>query len=355
MLKSDYNFYSKLLHKIALQTNGIAEISFDLDNILKKRSDKVFSDKHIFITGLARSGTTILLQYLYDTGLFTSLTYLNMPFVLMPRIWGKAVSTSSAERKERAHKDGIMIGLDSPEAFEEVFWRVFCGDRYIKNDLLKTHRINKSVLVKFKKYLENILSSDTDTAHTRYLSKNNNNILRLTDLQTAMPNAQFIIPFRDPLQHAISLLNQHIHFSKIQQQDKFSLNYMNWLGHFEFGLNQKSFLFNDTDLFERLKEYDKTDINFWLLNWKNYYQYANKISIDNLFFFNYEEFCRAPSAVMNKLFTETYINTTFADTHPFISPIKKAAAIDKDLLAECDAIFKQLAAKFTAWYVKPSA
>lgn len=43
----------------------------------------------------------------------------------------------------------------------------------------------------------------------RYLSKNNNNILRLEALATSFPDALLIHPFRDPLQQALSLLSQH--------------------------------------------------------------------------------------------------------------------------------------------------
>ena len=39
--------------------------------------------EHVFITGLARSGTTILLNALYKSNIFASLTYSDMPFVLL--------------------------------------------------------------------------------------------------------------------------------------------------------------------------------------------------------------------------------------------------------------------------------
>jgi hypothetical protein len=233
MGKSDYSSTSRLLHRIALQSTAIAEVSFDIEGMLVKEKKTVFSHKHIFISGLARSGTTMLMRYLYETAVFRSLTYQDMPFVLMPNTWKQMISKRpTTEYKERAHKDGIMVGFDSPEAFEEVFWRVFCGKQYIDKDRLKLHTVDGDVLDKFKKHVRNILLSGDGLNQMRYLSKNNNNVLRLPYLQQCMPESQIIIPFREPLQHAVSLLNQHKHFSKLQSDDKFSLDYMNWLGHF---------------------------------------------------------------------------------------------------------------------------
>ena len=58
---------------------------------------------------------------------------------------------------------------------------------------------------KFIRYVGAVLVSDPE-GRTRYLSKNNNNILRLPALARAFPQALILIPFRDPLTHAASLL-----------------------------------------------------------------------------------------------------------------------------------------------------
>ena len=38
---------------------------------------------------MARSGSTILLNSIYKTDIFASLTYADMPFVLAPNLWSK--------------------------------------------------------------------------------------------------------------------------------------------------------------------------------------------------------------------------------------------------------------------------
>ncbi len=331
---------------MALQSKAVAEISLDIENATIKGKEKTFPDNHVFISGLARSGTTILLQHLHNTGLFRSLTYRDMPFVLMPNTWKKiSRQKPHVEYKVRAHNDGIMVNPDSPEEFEEIFWRVFCSKDYILKDRLLLHGLDGDVLEKFKNYIKNILISAETENQTRYLSKNNNNVLRFGYLQKAFPASHIIIPFRDPLQQAISLLNQHIHFSKIQQEDKFTLDYMNWLGHFEFGLNQKPFFFNDKEIFRGMQDYPKTDINFWLLNWKNYYQYVNQNHTTNTIFFNHDKFCNDPSSEIARLFEKLNIGTPAIPLEPFNPPAKTINGFDKNLLEVCISIYKKLESK----------
>ncbi|MFI5140476.1 MAG: sulfotransferase [Sphingobacteriales bacterium] len=343
MSKSGYNFIDRFIHRVALQSKAVAEVSFDIEEALTKKKGSAFPGDHVFISGLARSGTTILMQYLYGTGQFRSLTYRDMPFVLMPGTWKKiATRTSSVKYKERAHLDNIKIGIDSPEAFEEVFWRVFCGKQYILKDRLLLHKVGDRVLEKFRAYVNNILLSRDTAEQSRYLSKNNNNVLRFDSLRKCFPDAHIIIPFREPLQHAISLLNQQIHFSKIQQEDSFSLDYMNWLGHFEFGLNQKSFFLNDEETFREIGRYAKTDINFWLLNWKNYYRYVSDHHTPNTIFFNYDKFCQSPASELSGLFKKINVNAASIRFEPFNMQVKTIEGYDKSLLEECEVIYKQL-------------
>ena len=350
MADSVYNFSSRFLHRMALQSKMMAEISFDAENNFVHKKGIEFSKSPVFISGLARSGTTMLMRYLYETGQFRSLTYLDMPFVLMPNLWKKlSYKKPATELKERAHQDGIMVSFESPEAFEEVFWRVFCGNKYIGKDRLELQKLDKSVLKKFREYIQNVIMSADDAGQTRYLSKNNNNILRLPYLFESFPETKLIIPFRDPLQHALSLLSQHKLFSKLQSKDKFSLDYMNWLGHFEFGLNQKPFHFEDDFTCLAMQKADKMGLDFWLLSWKNYYSFALKSAGSNSFFFSYEAFCINPSNVLSKLFIEIGIDTSCTDLKPFKPSDKNISGYDQSLLKDCMLIYDELVNRFNLW------
>ena len=85
----NYNLFIRLFHKLVLGSNNIQKTLFDLEKFFFVSKDQNINIKSLFITGLARSGTTILLNTLYDTGKFGSLKYSDMPFVVCPNIWSK--------------------------------------------------------------------------------------------------------------------------------------------------------------------------------------------------------------------------------------------------------------------------
>ena len=121
---NNYSWLQQKLHQAALSSQFMREVTFDVESsaILKKQS----TDNHVFVSGLARSGTTILLNALYESNEFASLSYQDMPFVLAPNLWSKlSFSRKDSDLVDRAHGDGIKVSSESPEAFEEVFWMTF--------------------------------------------------------------------------------------------------------------------------------------------------------------------------------------------------------------------------------------
>ena len=340
---SDYNFLSKLFHQISLGSKVVSEISFDIDQAIfsKKRNINTLKEGPVFISGLARSGTTALLETLNKSDEFISLTYSDMPFILAPNLNKKlSFNNKNSELKERAHKDGILINNESPEALDEVFWKVFLNNSYIKEDRLEINKISKEISLKFEKYINQITLKKGESK--RYLSKNNNLVLRFDSILKQFPMAKIIIPFRDPLQHAISLLNQHIHFSELQKKDPFSLKYMNWLGHHEFGLNQKPFYLGNDEIFERMSNYSKVDINYWLLSWLNYYKYILENYSDSVILFSYEQFCENPNEVMNILSKQINLNDVNFEFKPFKIKIRTHSDFNQDIYNNCLDIYSKL-------------
>ena len=48
-----------------------------------------------------------------------------MPFVISPNIWNYISKYLKAKKSiVRGHNDNILINLDSPEQFEEIFWNL---------------------------------------------------------------------------------------------------------------------------------------------------------------------------------------------------------------------------------------
>jgi len=347
MQNSDYNFGERMVHQFALGSKFIPKASFDFEELICGSKVVPSDGKHLFVSGLARSGTTALMYNLHDSGKYKSLTYLDMPFALMPNGWKRfnVRGSKSFEKKERAHGDGILVGKDSPEAFEEVFWRVFCERDYIFKNYLGVQVVNNETLKLFKKFVNHVILSRDTSEQIRYLSKNNNNILRLPSIYQAFPNSFVITTFRDPLQHAISLLNQHKRFSEVHVKDIFALKYMNWLGHFEFGLNHKPFYFGDNDSFDRMKKYLTDDINYWLLNWKNYYSYLLDNHTPNVLFFSFEKYCAEPNEVLAKLYELIDLDVMIKPVEKFYPKILSADNVDLNIKTECDIIYERLLEK----------
>lgn len=281
----DYGVSSRLLHQIVLGNLFFGETLFDIEKMVhgSKASD-VSNEKHVFVAGLARAGTTILMRTLYENGKFCSLTYRDMPFILAPNTWRTLsnVSTKNVEKRERAHGDGITVDYDSPEALEEVIWRTYSGSDYIRKDYLTPMVADGPTVKSFRSFISIILKTEHDKC---YLSKNNNNILRLDSIVNAFPEALIIVPFREPLQQAFSLRTQHNKF--VNEEDRFVKKYMTWLVHHEFGADHRPFLFN-----EYLgTEVDTSKLGYWLQLWINTYSYLLEKLPAQAMFLSYELLC----------------------------------------------------------------
>jgi hypothetical protein len=267
---NNYSWLQQKLHQLALSSQFMREVTFDFESSTISTAQPY--DNNVFVAGLARSGTTTLLNALYESNKFASLSYKDMPFVLAPNIWSKLFfSKKNIDLVERAHGDGIKVSAESPEAFEEVFWMTFNKD-------------DKDIKEKFMNYVQLI---NKKYNKKRYLSKNNQNVKRLALISDTFPGSRILIPFRNPIQQAYSLLSQHKRFIEDSKKDKFISNYMKWIGHTEFGPNyipihNKNLSFKNT-----------FDINHWLEQW--YFTYLNCHEAfenkDNVHFICYEKLC----------------------------------------------------------------
>ncbi len=317
---NNYSKVQKILHQIALSSRLLREISFDLEKIVFFDEKFKLSDNHVFISGLARSGTTILLNAVYETKQFASLTYQDMPFILSPNFWSKlSLKNFVFTKQERAHKDGIKIDINSAEAFEEVFWMTF--DYKKAETFFEFNAFIQLLCMKYNK--------------KRYLSKNNQNIHKIDFLIKNYPNSKILIPFREPLQHAFSLLHQHKRFIYLQKKDDFIRKYMSWIGHIEFGIDYVH------DTYDNII-YDNTyELNHWIEQWYLSYNALKKFkNSKNIYFISYEKLCTDNlvfRSILDFLNVDSKLNFDFQESKKEIN-----ISFDAELYDKSVSIYKEL-------------
>jgi hypothetical protein len=300
----DYGFADRLLHRIAFKTWPLQVALSDMEQVrFKAQLDRARVDKAVFVAGLPRAGTTLTLRLIESTGEFASYRYTDMPFVLAPMLWRSLTkgASRSVEARERSHGDGVTIDIESPEAFEEVVWRSFYPKQYGARSIkLWAGDLPAEFSTFFKLQMRKIIAlrDEEGGGGLRYLSKCNGNIARLTTILKMLPDATILAPFRDPVEHARSLLRQHLQFSEMHRQDKFSCEYMEAIGHYDFGLNLKPIDFGG---WLEHAEPDFTVLDGWLAYWCATYQAVLGAADPRIHLISYDRLSEQPAEQLQKL------------------------------------------------------
>ena len=203
----------------------------------------------------------------------------------MSGVFGK-----SDERRERAHGDGLEIGYDSPEALEEIFWMSFWSAQYSDEgiELWDASDYQDEAHTFFVEHMKKIvaLRRPDRLQDGRYLSKNNGNIARLDLLRHMFPAAKILVPVRHPMEHAASLLRQHLNFLELHKKDPFIRRYMADIGHFEFGELHRVIRFPFVR--ELISGRDPLTLDYWVGYWIAAFEYLSERR-DHLVIVSHEE------------------------------------------------------------------
>ncbi len=330
---SNYSFVSKILHRQFLDNNEILKLSLDNINSNSLEIDRS-SKKNIFITGLARAGTTALLNSLDSTKVFASFRYKYMPFILSPKLslfFSKFINDKSLNKIERVHQDGIFINSESPECLDEIYWKNKTYKNLNFKNSLKPHKVSQNDLRGFSFLIEKYLEIENKE---RFIIKNNNSHLRILDLAKFFDKSFILVIFRDPIAHSKSLLNLHLKLKKIQEKDSFILEYMNLIGHWEFGKNKKPFIYKENQK-NILEELDENTIEYWLNQWIFTYEWIldiiseNRENIKNIKLVCYEDLCRDID-YKNNLYSSINLNTNI-DNFNFLIGKSNLSNYDSDI------------------------
>lgn len=261
----------------------------------------------VFICGLARAGSTLLLEMIAGADGFVSHRYRDYPFVMTPIFWNTILKfwkgTGGDAKSERSHQDRIMINANSPEAFDEMIWMNFVDNLHDPQQSNVQECASKPFADFYRAHIQKLLWL---RLCKRFVSKNNYNTARIGALAGMFPNAIFVVPVREPVTHVASLVRQHAIFSKVQADDPRALSYMQRCGHFEFGLDFRPVNFGDDAVTADIRaRFAAGDIaRGYAIYWRDTYGYILKqleTHKDKMIVMPYEQLCAAPATELQRL------------------------------------------------------
>ncbi len=285
--------------------------------ILLRKLSNFHEGNNIYITGLARAGTTIVLEMLSKHPDVATHRYIHTPMAYLPYTWTNFARKTKIflNPVERLHKDGINVNRESPEALEEVFWR---------DNFLNLHDEDRSTIMnnevsnkKFETFYRNHIAKLLFTfSKSRYLTKNNYNISRMEYLLQIFPKSKFLLIIRNPVDHIASLIKQNILFRKMGMKDPRLEHFTQLIGHYEFGYNRKSINVGNNQTIKTIREIwskNYNDVKGWALYWASIYYFIadvlnkNKKLSKATLVVRYDDLVSNPSEIIDKILNHTHL------------------------------------------------
>ena len=307
-----YSALDRFLHTLAFTTWAPQLTAADIEKtVYGARLSAIPVERPIFITSLPRAGTTLLLEIFSRAPTVGSHCYRDMPFVLAPLLWNDLSRRfhRQSELRERAHGDGMQIGYDSPEAFEEVMWRAFWPERFKRAliPLWSADEERKEFSDFFDAHVRKVVAvrSKRRPGVSRYVSKNNANIARLGFLRRMLPDCSIVVPFRDPLSQSRSLLRQHNRFTEIHQHDSFAKRYMRDIGHFEFGELHRPINFPGVEALR--SRFSAHSLEYWIGYWAEAFEHILDED-DRILLLSYDRMCEKGASSLSVLESRCHLS-----------------------------------------------
>ncbi|MFX1494941.1 MAG: sulfotransferase [Promethearchaeota archaeon] len=293
--------------------------SFFLDRYetmqLRHHIDKIEIDRPIYITGLARAGTTIILEMLSKHPDLASHRY---KYLLIPYIpyWINQVAKAFrlyTEPFERFHRDGIFVTGESPEAVEEIFWQQFFDNTHNENssNIINGITNNPRFEIFYRNHIRKLIITQRSS---RYLAKNNYNVTRLEYLLRLFPSSKFLIIIRNPINQIASLIKQTKLFTQMGREGPLLNDWLKIVGHHEFGHHQVCINANNTELIQKIRRLwrnKETYVKGWAYYWVSIYDFiantldANKRLKKATLIVRYDELCETPAKIINQILEHT--------------------------------------------------
>jgi hypothetical protein len=278
-------------------------------DLLASRLDAVKLEAPVFITGLARSGTTMMLTVLAQAQGVATHRYRDFPFLFTPIVWNwfqERIGGAAGPSVERPHRDRIRINRESAEAFEEPLWQAFFPWLHDASrcHLLGPETRNARFEECFSSHLRKILWL---RGGQRYVSKGNYNLARIGYLARLFPSARFIVPVREPVAHVRSLAGQHALFCDYAAADPRVPGYLAAAGHYEFGPQRRPINLDPARIGEIESAWrDGDEYRGYARQWAQVYAHVDRLARgsdlgERILVVRYEDACARPHALVQQL------------------------------------------------------
>ncbi len=301
-------FFARLMRR----TGGFWERLGNLETrVLGSEIAGVKVREPVYVTSLARAGTTIITELLSRHPDLTSHRYSDFPPVWTPYWWNALrarLPLPEVEAAERAHKDRLAVTPDSPEAVEEVLWMRFfpCAHDGAADNVLDRGTDHPDFEQYYRDHIRKLLAV---RGAKRYLAKGNYNLTRLGYLLKIFPDARFVIPVRDPVWHVASLMKQDRLFNAQHDADPRTRDYMHLLGHYEFGRGKHCINVGDDELVSEIQGLWESEdaVRGWALYWRSLYDHLlERLASDErlgeaCLLVGYEDLCREPGPWIDRI------------------------------------------------------
>jgi len=281
--------------------------------VLRDQIDCAKIVKPLYVLGVARSGTTVLTELLARHPDVTSHRYSDFPNPYTPywRNWlGQRIRSVPTPAVERAHRDRLMITPESPEAVEEVLWMQFFRQLHDPrvNQVLDASISNPAFEAFYRDHIRKLLLV---RGRSRYLAKGNYNATRLEYLLALFPDARFIVPVRNPVNHVASLVKQDRLFAAMAGEDPRVVKQLHRSGHFEFGPDKRCIHVGDAGRAQDIQEAWRAgdQVRGWAWYWEAVYAHVLQAVNRNpdlrkaVLFVRFEDLCRSAPAVLDEIVT----------------------------------------------------
>lgn len=268
-------YYVALIKAAVLFLAPVNWLLYFLETIFIRRRDTGCEAPVVFVTGIQRSGTTLISQVIADAFPFFPLGNIGSVFsrssFFIHRLGKRFFVKKSCRRFTNYY--GFSAGIWSVGDCYEVWDRWLGSDHYAAPEVIS--RKNRHAI-------RNYFSNATKIYRLPVITKNNRNVLCLSLLQELFPRAFFVVTRRDPIEVILSTLEGSRQF--------FGNSRLLW------GLKPFN-NFDETDYVDRLEAACFQQVYLE----KKIEEQLSRIGQDRYHVIDYESFCQHPEKTLKAL------------------------------------------------------